>query len=47
MGPMMGNNQFGAGFGVRPLIIIEDAEDMDLHEEDDEEKAADVIEAIK
>ena len=47
MGPMMANNQLGAGFGMRPLIIIEDAEDMDLHEEDDEEKAADVIETIK
>ena len=43
----MGNNQLGGGFGVRPLITIEDIEDMDLHEEDDEEKAADVIETIK
>ena len=47
MGPMMANNQLGAGFGMRPLIIIEDPEDMDLDEEDDEEKAADVIETIK
>ena len=42
-----GNNQLGAGFGARPLIIIEDPDDIDLHEEDDDEKAADVIETIK
>ena len=37
-------NQIGGGFGSRPLIVIEDMDDLDLHEEDTDEKAADVIE---
>ena len=46
MANQMGNQKSG-GFGSRPLIFIEDPLDHDLHDDDEGEKAADVINTVK